>query len=43
LSSVTATLTFPASAGPPNTAGAISLGLGFTGGSAGGTLRVTLP
>jgi uncharacterized protein YjdB len=43
LSSVTATLTFPASAGPPNTAGAISLGFGFTGGSASGTLKATLP
>ena len=43
LSSVTATLTFPASAGPPNTAGAISLGFVFTGGSAGGTLKATLP
>jgi hypothetical protein len=43
LSSVTTTLTFPASAGPPNTAGAISLGLGFTGGSASSALRVTLP
>jgi YVTN family beta-propeller protein len=43
LSSVTTTLTFPASAGPPNTVGAISLGFGFTGGSAGGSLRATLP
>jgi Bacterial Ig-like domain (group 2)/Divergent InlB B-repeat domain/Domain of unknown function DUF11 len=43
LSSVTTTLTFPASAGPPNTAGAISLGFGFTGGSAGGALKATLP
>jgi uncharacterized repeat protein (TIGR01451 family) len=43
LSSVTMTLTFPASAGPPNTAGIISLGLGFTGGSASSVLRATLP
>ena len=43
LSSVTTTLTFPASAGPPNTAGAISIGLGFTGGSANSALRATLP
>ena len=43
LSSVTTTLTFPASAGPPNTAGAISLGFGFTGGSASSVLRATLP
>jgi hypothetical protein len=43
LSSVTATLTFPASAGPPNTVGAISLGFGFNGGSAGGSLRATMP
>jgi hypothetical protein len=43
LSSVTTTLIFPGSAGPPNTVGAISLGLGFTGGSAGGALKVTLP
>jgi uncharacterized repeat protein (TIGR01451 family) len=43
LSSVTSTLTFPASAGPPNTAGAISLGLGFTGGSASSVVRATLP
>jgi uncharacterized repeat protein (TIGR01451 family) len=43
LSSVTVTLTFPASAGPPNTAGAISLGLGFTGGSASSVVRATLP
>ncbi len=43
LSSVTATLTFPASAGPPNAAGAISLGFGFTGGSASATLKATLP
>jgi uncharacterized repeat protein (TIGR01451 family) len=43
LSSVTTTLTFPASAGPPNTAGAISLGLAFTGGSANSALRATLP
>ena len=43
LSSVTAPLTFPASAGPPSTAGAISLGFVFTGGSAGGTLKATLP
>jgi uncharacterized repeat protein (TIGR01451 family) len=43
LSSVTTTLTFPASAGPPNTAGIISLGLGFTGGSANSVLRATLP
>jgi YVTN family beta-propeller protein len=43
LSSVTGTLTFPASAGPPNTAGAISLGFGFTGGSASSVVRATLP
>ncbi|HEV2104043.1 MAG TPA: choice-of-anchor D domain-containing protein, partial [Candidatus Acidoferrum sp.] len=43
LSSVTTTLTFPANAGPPGTAGAISLGFVFTGGSAGGTLKATLP
>jgi hypothetical protein len=43
LSSVTTTLTFPASAGPPNTAGIINLGLGFTGGSASSVLRATLP
>jgi hypothetical protein len=43
LSSVTTTLTFPASAGPPNTAGIISLGFGFSGGSASSVLRATLP
>jgi uncharacterized repeat protein (TIGR01451 family) len=43
LSSVTTTLTFPASAGPAGTAGAISLSLGFTGGTASATLKATLP
>ena len=43
LSSVTTTLTFPASAGSPNTTGAMSLGLAFTGGTASGVLKATLP
>jgi hypothetical protein len=41
--SVTATLTYPASAGAQKTRGAITISETYAGGSAGGGLRIELP
>ncbi len=42
-SSVSVTLSFPASAGPPNSSGNITISESYAGGTSGGGFRVTLP